>query len=86
MSRYIDADALLEKMKRTNRYFAVKFDIEEMPTADVVEVRHGTWHHGRQNGVAYAECSACRRKMDTSCYGYAYCSLCGARMDGERKD
>lgn len=60
--------------------------IKAQPTADVVEVRHGTWHHGRQNGVAYAECSACRRKMDTSCYGYAYCSLCGARMDGERSE
>ena len=35
MARYIDADALLEKMKKTNRYFDVKFDIEEMPTANV---------------------------------------------------
>lgn len=34
--RYIDADALLERMKRTPRYFDLKFDIEEMPTADVV--------------------------------------------------
>lgn len=33
MSRLIDADALLEKMKRTNRYFSIKFDIEEAPTA-----------------------------------------------------
>ena len=36
--RLIDADAFLEKMKRTSRYFDVKFDIEEMPTIDAVEV------------------------------------------------
>lgn len=36
--RLIDADALLEKMKRTSRFFDVKFDIEEMPTIDAVQV------------------------------------------------
>lgn len=35
--RLVDADALLEKMKGTPRYFDVKFDIEEMPTAYDVE-------------------------------------------------
>ena len=44
--------------------------------------KHGTWYHGTENGVVYARCSACGRKMNYSCYGYAYCSLCGARMDG----
>ena len=36
--RLIDADAFLEKMKRTSRYFDVKFDIEEMTTVDAVPV------------------------------------------------
>ena len=36
--RLIDADAFLEKMKRTSRYFNVAFDVEEMPTVDAVEV------------------------------------------------
>lgn len=36
--RFIDVDALLEKMKRTSRYFDVVFDVEEMPTVDAVEV------------------------------------------------
>ena len=36
--RLIDADALLEKMKRTSRYFDVLFDVEEMPTVNAVEV------------------------------------------------
>lgn len=33
--RLIDADALLERMKRTSRYFNVKFDIEDAPTIEV---------------------------------------------------
>ena len=36
MARYIDADLFLERMKRTSRYFDVKFDVEEIPTANVV--------------------------------------------------
>ena len=36
--RLIDADAFIEKMKRTSRYFDVVFDVEEMPTVDAVEV------------------------------------------------
>ena len=36
--RLIDAEAFLEKMKRTSRYFDVVFDVEEMPTVDAVEV------------------------------------------------
>ena len=31
--RLIDADAFLERMKGTDRYFSIKFDIEEQPTA-----------------------------------------------------
>lgn len=36
--RLIDADALLEKMKRTSRYFQIKFDIEEAPTIEAEPV------------------------------------------------
>lgn len=35
--RLIDADALLEKMKKTDRYFNIVFDIEEAPTVDAVK-------------------------------------------------
>ena len=59
---------------------------EYLPTADVVEVRHGTWYHGTEHGAVYAKCSACGREMNYSCYGYAYCALCGAKMDGERRE
>ena len=32
--RLIDANNALAKMRRTNRYFTIKFDIEEAPTVD----------------------------------------------------
>ena len=48
--RLIDVDAFLEKMKRTSRYFDVKFDIEEMPTIDAVTV---------------VRCNDCIRRYDT---------------------
>lgn len=87
MSRYIDADALLNKLPDDLPYKAsVKRVLMQAPTADVVEVRHGTWYHGTEHGAVYAKCSACKRKMNYSCYGYAYCALCGARMDGERRE
>ena len=100
MSRYIDADEALRMMRNSKQDCPLKDDkrgiwnvahdctiscVEAVPTADVVEVRHGTWYHGTENGAVYAKCSACGRKMNYSCYGYAYCALCGAKMDGERK-
>lgn len=48
--RLIDVGAFLEKMKRTSRYFDVKFDIEEMPTIDAVTV---------------VRCKDCIRRYDT---------------------
>lgn len=38
MAEYIDRNAFLEHMKKTNRYFDVKHDIENFPTADVAPV------------------------------------------------
>ena len=35
--RLIDADALLEKMKKTDRYFNIVFDIEDAPTVGAVK-------------------------------------------------
>lgn len=78
--RLIDADALLERMKRTNRYFNVKFDIEEAPTIEADPIRHGRWERTSDGA---ARCTACKRKMNPSQYGYAFCGLCGAKMDLE---
>ncbi len=49
------------------------------PSADVATVRHGKWER-TADGAAL--CTACKRKMNPSQYGYAFCGLCGAKMDG----
>ena len=60
--RLIDADALLEKMKRTSRYFDVLFDVEEMPTVDAVEVvicrecKHHYWEQEPCHGKSVHYC------------------------------
>lgn len=78
--RLIDVDAFLEKMKRTSRYFDVKFDIEEMPTIDAVTV---------------VRCKDCIRRYDTDecpmCYlsegkYYEYTNGNGFCDRGERKE
>ena len=48
----IDRQALLAKLKGTSRYFSVKFDIEEAPTVDAVEV---------------VRCKDCKHREDGLC-------------------
>ena len=61
--RLIDADAFLEKMKRTSRYFDVVFDVEEMPTVDAVEVvrcgecKHHYWEQEPCHGKSVHYCN-----------------------------
>lgn len=78
--RLIDVDAFLEKMKRTSRYFDVKFDIEDMPTIDAVQV---------------VRCKDCIRRYDTDecpmCFliegkYYEYTNENGFCDRGERKE
>ena len=74
-----------EKLQSVERetLIAVKKYLESVPTADVVEVRHGRWSMTK-DGAAY--CSACKRKMNPYLYGYAHCAMCGAKMDGGVND
>ena len=93
--RLIDANALLEKLKKTSRYFTVKFDIEGAPTVDAVEVVHAEWLDGsgisRDGSVVYEsiDCSHCEEvfKIESETREYwkarfKVCPFCGAVMDG----
>ena len=57
--RLIDADALIEKMMGTARYFSVKYDIDEAPTIDVEEFRDTKYYIDRYEIV-------CRINSDMS--------------------
>lgn len=84
MTDYINKQAFLDYMKRTDRYFNVKFDIKSFPNADVVPVVHGRWISKNPHGYEWIfVCSNCDY-VD----GYPfndrpnYCPNCGAKMDG----
>ena len=64
----------------------IKTDIETIPAADVVEVRHGEWIY---QGYGCWGCTACRTNTDFNTvfdplkdFGLCYCPHCGAKMDG----
>lgn len=101
MPRYADIDKLLEEFDAeapTNwndteaeiqeqtdfRYY--RGIVENAPTADVVEVKHGKWKEHFGFGCWHYDCPLCDD-------GYAtkekdktppnYCGNCGAKMDGK---
>lgn len=92
MNRYIDAEALKQDLIHNRSFYPaiVKSAIENAPTADVVEVRHGRWLPTNTpsyfGGVIY-ECSLCKAKDgDHSSILGQYCWRCGAKMDGEKEN
>lgn len=64
--------------------------IDELPTYDVREVRHGHWEWNDYGGFGNYHCSVCRyipygkfsRKFHPD---YMYCPRCGAKMDEAEK-
>ena len=93
MADYINKQAFLDYMKRTDRYFNVKFDIENFPNADVAPVRHGRWIPLTECANEGVYCSICKKKVWKSDYAQCskksrnklesnYCPNCGAKMDG----
>lgn len=90
MQRLIDANALVEKAywhgehPSVNNPFAEGVDavdvsyIDNAPTIEAEPVRHGRWERTSDGA---ARCTACKRKMNPSQYGYAFCGLCGEKME-----
>nr|DAR27624.1 MAG TPA: Rubrerythrin heme iron peroxidase [Caudoviricetes sp.] len=95
MSRYIDVDKLQETVyKRVNNPAIrgwLNSLINEQPTADVKEVKHGQWNtvldesilEHYNNDVDIFACSICgiKSKRPTK-----FCPFCGARMDGGNEE
>ena len=101
MSRYIDAE-LIEYERHEKRGLGIDYGIDEesyyevaykknidkIPTADVIEVKHGHWSKemyecvdafgDRHIGYLCSNCKQVANKMN-------YCGNCGAIMDEETK-
>ena len=88
--KYIDADFLKQKISREwdmqDLYLPVHFFdvVDDLPTADVQEVRHGHWECNYDRGAFYIVyvCSECGRETLVK---ENFCPYCGARMDGEEE-
>lgn len=93
MPRYIDADKIQYHRNCTGcsgllcnsceDYIAERYQIDEISTADVQEVKHGKWNWLT---IDFKKCSICGTECFTiyaDCFNY--CPHCGARMDGDEK-
>lgn len=98
MSRYIkDTDVYrLVEPRGTARVHCSQID--DLPRADVVEVRHGEWKEVRERCfnldflvlMGY-KCSVCGAFVETGLYrdkafNKKFCGNCGAKMDGRREE
>ena len=90
MAEYIEREALLnelkEERKKGNFVFTskwIKEIMDNLPAADVVEVKRGEWQKLRRiQGVKYYMCSLCSEMAKNE---HNYCPNCGAKMDGNEK-
>ena len=91
MSRYIDADKLLNSLPEDLPYKAsVKRALIQAPTADVVEVRHGEWVFGKLGGRDAWVCSLCGagftgENAEWIAKEHDFCAKCGAKMDAGKE-
>lgn len=103
MSEYIERSSVLAKAQWEEFYdadadkdvayqYVTVEDVESVPTADVVEVKHGRWElNGNDDdcGCSYF-CDRCGANYDEDWFyehgqfvQFNYCPNCGAKMDGE---
>ncbi|MBS7189436.1 MAG: hypothetical protein KH055_07730 [Ruminococcus bicirculans] len=104
MARYINADNLINELSAAcmpiyekgitgilGDNSSIADIINEQPTADVQEARHGKWENTElmyENGCT--RCSECKTEyyasdLEEICGDTfpTYCPLCGARMEGD---
>lgn len=102
-ARYIDANVLLEIYKGWLPQLARPEDkgdrtgvetcitvLQDVPTIDVVEVKHGEWYLLDECSNEGVYCSVCHKKVYRKWYANQkvksnYCPNCGAKMDGGGK-
>lgn len=83
---YIDRETAIDFVKSNTPTIdgettmrCVERSLENVPTADVVEVRHGAWVKVTAYHIHY-RCSECNHMKQ---YKKPYCEICGAKMDGK---
>lgn len=92
MARYIDADALRDRLQSlayddwnqgvsttwANAYSEVADMIDDFPSADVREVKRGRWI--RHDDLPYSECPFCNARWSHITENFKFCFACGADL------
>ena len=99
MKEYIEREALLELYQidgpenETGHVPlpVIRQNIMDLPTADVVEVRHGRWvdktNISRSAVEQRVDCSVCGQIFwSSTVLSFNYCPNCGALMDGKEDE
>lgn len=102
MAEYIERDEAIRKALdaciKVVGHGITQFDavdiveiMESIPTADVVEVRHGEWGLIDECANEGVYCSVCNKKIYITNYinqkiKSKICPNCGAKMDGRREN
>ena len=96
--RLIDVNSAVERLKEAEQemrvvrivgHKAVSIDaviqfLEERPTVDAVEVKHGRFMYVRDDElIDHWECSVCHGLIPSEYIHWNYCPSCGAKMDGD---
>ena len=93
MVKCINSDKLIEMLpKNINSYISVAAVIKiinNLPAADVQEVKHGKWELIDECANKGVYCSNCHKKVYRAEYANQkvkskYCPNCGAKMDGDK--
>ena len=87
MSDYIKREDAIEAVNKAVFKDVAWDNIAKLPSADVVEVKHGRWMEC-VSLLGKSICSNCQIYwIDTdSQYDFNYCPRCGARMDGKEQE
>lgn len=99
MARYIDADKLKDAFHTDTEHLQsrdehlfdlIMIEIEDAPTADVVEVKHGYWTLARSGRKVVCSCCEKPALFEKKTYHTLlcseYCPYCGAKMDGGKEE
>ena len=104
MEEYVAKSILKKELNITNLHSgiidALQNIVDEIPAADVEEVKHGQWVDSwssycradfeKYQGFQTAKCSVCNITQSINTYQhkaqYNYCPYCGAKMNEKEKE
>lgn len=105
MAEYIEREAVMKTVKDGNHsdfgrrmadLTSLREVLEDTPTADVAEVKHGEWIYHEcvssyDGTISGHSCSVCKafvheETFDNDTFYKKYCGNCGARMGGKDRE